>query len=425
MFMKRWLQGLIVIGMLTSSAACGVQEARINEAPSHSSKPKNEANSESIPQVLKIKLQQPQQTPITAPTHGKKISESAKIKSQPKPEAKAGSKPFPPQKRLDVKGIYVSTQAFQSRTLYRLIDLVQRTELNAMVIDVKSDKGYLTYQSDIPLVREVGANGKLSKEQMRSRMGSLKNKGIYTIARIVTFKDPRAAAGKSDFAMKQHNGIPWKDRRGISWVDPYNRDVWEYNIAIAEEALELGFDEIQFDYVRFPEDVYAMGRQVHFHNPEKLSKDDVISKYLRTAKQRIHRKGAIVSADVFGLTTSVDDGMQIGQRWTKISPTVDVISPMIYPSHYSQGMFGVAHPDLAPYAIIQRSIRDALKKNKSLQVKGLKPASIRPWLQDFTASWVEPHQRYGKTEVLEQIRAARELGIREYLLWNPSCRYSL
>jgi hypothetical protein len=425
MFLKRWLQGLIVIGMLTSSAACGVQEARINEAPSDSGQPRNEVNIEPVPQVRKIKQQQPQQTPITAPTPKKTIPKKTKIKSHLKLESKPGPIPLPPKKRVDVKGIYVSTQAFQSRKLYRLIELVQRTELNAMVIDVKNDNGYLTYQSDISLAKEVGANGKLSKDQMRSRMRSLKNKGIYTIARIVTFKDPRAAAGRSDLAMKRYNGIPWKDRRGVLWVDPYNRSVWEYNIAIAEEAVELGFDEIQFDYVRFSEDVHAMNRQVHFHNPEKLNKDEIISKYLRTAKQRIHRKGAIVSADVFGLTTSVNDGMQIGQRWTKISPAVDVISPMIYPSHYSQGMFGVAHPDLAPYAMIQRSISDALKKNKSLQAKGVKPASIRPWLQDFTASWLEPHRRYGRTEVQEQIRAARELGIREYLLWNPSCRYSL
>src|SRR5690606_357819 len=142
---------------------------------------------------------------------------------------------------------------------------------------------------------------------------------------------------------------------------------------------------------------------------------------------QIRSLGAYTSADVFGLTTTSKDDMGIGQQWEKIAPVIDYISPMVYPSHYSNGMYGIRHPDLSPYAVVSKASKDAISKNKALsaqvETSGSEPARIRPWLQAFTATWVKPHKRYGKKEIDEQIKAAKEHGIDEYMLWNPHCRY--
>jgi hypothetical protein len=165
-------------------------------------------------------------------------------------------------------------------------------------------------------------------------------------------------------------------------------------------------------------------REVEYQNPNNWSKTTAIAQFLSQAKKELNEKGVFVSADVFGLTPSVSDDMGIGQKWSELASEIDVISPMIYPSHYGSGVFGVEHPDLQPYRIVRQALSDSLDKNDQLLKEGKQPAAVRPWLQDFTAAWVKPHQPYGKEEVLSQIQAAKELGIEEYLLWNSSCTYT-
>lgn len=322
-----------------------------------------------------------------------------------------------------VKGIYVSAWSAMGNKFEQLIDLVEHTDLNAMVIDVKNDSGQVTYPSTVPLVNEIGANSHVIIHDLKDKLVRLKQKHIYTIARLVVFKDPYLSKKKSVYAMKNRNGTVWKDAKGIAWVDPFKPNVWDYNIQIANEVASLGFDEIQFDYVRFPENGKKVDQEVLFDNPQKLSKAQDIATFLQKAKEQIGTK-AYISADVFGLTTSLPNDMGIGQDWGMISKQVHTISPMLYPSHYTSGIYGVKNPDLQPYAIIHQAILDANGKNRQLLNAHREVAQIRPWYQDFTATWVKPHKKYGDLDVKEQIKAAKEQGVEQFLLWNPSSTYS-
>ncbi|SDO64532.1 hypothetical protein SAMN04487897_118101 [Paenibacillus sp. yr247] len=330
--------------------------------------------------------------------------------------------PLKPAKQI-VKGIYVSAWSAVGNKFEQLIALVDQTDLNAMVIDVKNDSGQVTYSSTVPLVNEIGANSNVIIRDLRAKLQRLKEKNIYTIARIVVFKDPYLSQKKSSIAMKTYAGNVWKDSKGTAWVDPFKEEVWDYNIQIAKETAELGFDEIQFDYVRFPENGKKVDEEVKFDNPKKLTKAQVIEAFLKKAKERIGER-AFLSADVFGLTTSADNDMGIGQDWSMISKQVHYISPMLYPSHYSSGIYGVKYPDLQPYAIISKAISDAKGKNQQLMQANSHIAEIRPWYQDFTATWVKPHKTYGTADVKEQIKAAQEQGVEQFLLWNSSSTYS-
>jgi hypothetical protein len=296
--------------------------------------------------------------------------------------------------------------------------LLDETDLNAVVIDAKTDTGQVTYDSQVPTVNEIDADETRPISNMKGLVQRFKQKNIYAIARVVVFKDPYLASVRNDLAMHTKTGAVWRDKKGVPWVDPYNEKVQDYAIAIAKEAADLGFDEIQFDYVRFPDNGKMVDQEVLFQNGQHKSKAETIRDFVKKAKERI--TNAHVSADVFGLTTSSMDDMGIGQDWMMLSQEVDVLSPMIYPSHYRDGSLGVQNPDLHSYEIVKLALQDALKKNAQLQ----KAAQIRPWLQDFTATWVHPHQIYGTAQVKEQVRAAKELGIDQFLLWNPSCTYS-
>ncbi|WP_243735185.1 putative glycoside hydrolase [Paenibacillus turpanensis] len=327
--------------------------------------------------------------------------------------------------RHDIKGIYVSGYATQEKNFEKLLKLLDDTELNAMVIDVKDDSGRITYDSNIPLAGEIGADEKAKITDVKALLQKLKDKKIYAIARIVTFKDPFLAAKKPEYAIHTKKGQVWRNNKGVSWVDPYIPEVQRYNLEIAKEVAALGFDEIQFDYVRFPENGAKLDREAAFRNENGWTKEQMIANFVKLAKEELHAAGKPVSADVFGLTTTVNNDMGIGQNWTAISPYTDFISPMTYPSHYGSGHYGIKHPDLEPHRLIEEAIKDAQEKNNTLKQQGNTPASIRPWLQDFTATWVKPHQTYKDKQVKEQIKALKELGIEQYLLWNANCKYSL
>ncbi len=320
-------------------------------------------------------------------------------------------KKWPP--RIAVKGIYLSGAAAGSDEIFsRLLKLVEDTELNAMVIDVKDGTGKTTYLSQVDLVQQVGAQGNKIKD-LRRRIRVLKEKGIYTIARLVVFKDPLLARNRPDLAVRRLTGGNWKDRTGAGWTNPYQRQVWEYNLAIAREAARMGFDEIQFDYVRFPSDGDLS--QAWYPSQDQRSRADVIAEYLAYARQELHKEGVYVSADVFGLVCSAEDDLGIGQVLEKVAPHVDFISPMVYPSHYAPRSYGLSDPDAMPYQTVLKSMQDATKR---LQAMGSN-AVLRPWLQDFSL-----RHRYGRSEVLAQILAVEEAGWNQWLLWNANSNFT-
>ncbi|MCM3750339.1 putative glycoside hydrolase [Paenibacillus pasadenensis] len=324
-----------------------------------------------------------------------------------------------------VRGIYVSGYAAGSvKAMGRLRELARKTEINAMVIDIKDDYGLLTYSSQNKLVKRLGADRRPVIQDPKKLIRQLHDDGLYVIGRQVVFKDALLAGKVPDWAIHEKSGKLWRDAKRKAWINPYRTEVWKYNVEIAREAAKMGFDEIQFDYVRFPANSARTDAKLNY-GERGGSKASAIKKFLHVAAQELHREGVKVSADVFGLVTSSPDDLGIGQSWRSVASEVDAISPMVYPSHYSPGMYGIAKPDLSPYEVIQKAMTDASSRNRYLTKEGGKPAAIRPWLQSFTASWLDTHLDYTEREVKAQIRAARQAGVEEYLLWSPRCVYPL
>lgn len=196
--------------------------------------------------------------------------------------------------------------------------------------------------------------------------------------------------------------------------------MWNYITAIAQEAAANGFDEIQYDYIRFPENAKQVDKQVAFANPTNVSKAENILAFLQSSKKKLNDYPVYVSADVFGLTTTATDDMGIGQIWENIAPNVDYISPMTYPSHYAKGTYGISNPDDFPYDIMFRAAQDAKQRNQNLKEAGQTPAIIRPWIQDF-----DYLRNYTATDVKNQIKALEEQGITQYLIWNAANSYTV
>lgn len=304
------------------------------------------------------------------------------------------------------------------KNVQKYIDLIKSTNLNAAVIDVKDDYGKLTYDSKIDLANKIGSDSNPATMDLAKLVKRFKDEGIYTIGRIVVFKDPYLAEKQTDYAIKRKNGTLW-DASGIKWIDPYKEKVWNYVTSIAKEASDSGFDEIQYDYIRFPENAKKVDQEVAYDNPKGLSKADNILSFLKYSEEQLKSYPVYVSADVFGLVTTASNDMGIGQLWENISPHVDYISPMTYPSHYAPGSYGVANPDRAPYEIMKQAMKDANQRNKALKEKGKKAAIIRPWVQDF-----DYISTYNEDDVRKQIQAINEQGISQYLIWNASNVYT-
>ena len=299
----------------------------------------------------------------------------------------------------------------------RVLDLLSRTELNAVVIDVKGDRGWILYPTKIELALAAGAQGPGTLRQFDSLMAEFKARDIYTIARIVTFKDNILARHRPDWAVTDaQTGKPWIDRENLGWVDPFREEVWNYNIAIGHEAIERGFDEVQFDYVRFPTD----GRLSHarYANPvNKQTRLPAIAGFLERARRELGNHGAYVSADVFGYIAFNENDTDIGQRVEELAPHLDYISPMVYPSGYHVGIPGFRNPVQNSYQVVRESVRLIRKRAAHTQVR------VRPWLQDFR-DYAFDRRIFGVAEVRDQIRGADEGGATGWMLWNPRNDYT-
>ncbi|HEU5219866.1 MAG TPA: putative glycoside hydrolase [Gemmatimonadales bacterium] len=317
-----------------------------------------------------------------------------------------------------VRAIYVNAWAFGTKKFFQLVHLAETTEVNALVIDVKDDTGYLTYRSDVPVAVEIGANTQLRARDARARVAVLKAKGIRPIARIVVAKDPLLAARKAAWAIQNGSGGAWTDRKGTRWVDAFNDSVWLYAADLAAEAVRMGFEEVQYDYVRFPDETRAKMATAVFPARQGIeSSREGIDRNLRLLASRTRALKVPFTIDVFGLTTTAEDDMGIGQYWEDLVTNADVILPMVYPSHYKRGVYGVARPNAAPYIMVKRAIEDGQRRNKVLAPKRI--AEIRPYLQAFTLG----PPRYTAFHVREQMRALSDLGIGSWVLWNPRSVY--
>jgi hypothetical protein len=315
-----------------------------------------------------------------------------------------------------VRALYVNAWVFGTKKFYELVKLIEGTEVNSLVIDVKDDTGYLTYHSDAPTAIQIGANNELRAPDTRERLRILMAHGIHPIGRIVVAKDPLLANRKPEWAILSSGGGEWHDRQGRSWVDAFNDSVWIYAGQLGAEAIKMGFAELQFDYVRFPDE--PRGRMANAVFPSRRgneSSEDGVTRNIRMLRERIRALGVPFTIDVFGLTTSAEDDMGIGQKWEKLVTSADAVLPMVYPSHYGKGSYGFDHPNSEPYAIIHRAMTDALRRSAPFKHS----AEIRPYFQAFTLG----KPKYTPAHVREQIRAAEELGIHGWVLWNARSAY--
>lgn len=327
-----------------------------------------------------------------------------------------------------VRGIFVTAHSAGGERFDSLINLVDKTELNAMVIDIKEDLGYLTY------IPEEGSDlakldmGQALIKDPRAMLEKLEKKEIYPIARVVVFKDTVLAEQRPELTFMDGDQV-WKNNRGESFVNPFLKEVWDHNVQIAIEAAKLGFKEIQFDYVRFPEGfenrandlTYSLGDYEDSAADPIQRRVEAVTEFVAYAKEQLQPYGVEVSVDIFGYAATLPEAPGIGQNFSKISENVDVISSMIYPSHWTS-YFGIAKPDLEPYQLVTEY---AKVENQVLASLDNAPVS-RPWLQDFTASYLGAgnYKRYGKVEVEAQIKALNDQGIEEFLLWNAGNSYS-
>jgi hypothetical protein len=318
-----------------------------------------------------------------------------------------------------LRGLYVSRWAALGRRMNDLIDVAKRTEVNALVIDVKDDRGYILYRSSVPLAHRIGADTvvPMPARRIRAILDTMHAHGIYPIARIVVAKDPILANARRDWAVKRKSdGKPWLDRKGNPWVDPHQRAVWTYAADLAEEAVKLGFSQVQFDYVRFPDDPRLL-REATFPLANGRARDAVIREQLGYLRSRLIPLRTPMAIDVFGLTTTMTTDMTIGQRWEQFADQADIVMPMTYPSHYYRGAYDIPYPNAAPYAVIDRAMQDAHARNRGIP----NAAEIIPWYQDFTLG----RPRYGPEQVRAQMQAGYDNGVRSWVLWNPSSSYTL
>ena len=316
-----------------------------------------------------------------------------------------------------LRGLYVNRWAALGNSMWKLVDIAKRTEINALVIDVKDDRGLVLYKSRVPLAEKIGAdsNRPMSQRRLAALFDSLRANNIYPIARIVVAKDPLLAGQKLEWAIKRRaDGKPWFDKNGHPWLDPTQPAVWQYAIDLAREAHDVGFSEVQFDYVRFPDD-NRMVREASFPLAHGRTRAQVIRDQLGVVRDALKSDGIPVTIDVFGLTATDTTDMGIGQRWEMFVDRADVVLPMVYPSHFAPGTYGLGSPNAHPYATIDRALKDVKRRTAGIK----NAAAIVPWYQDFTLG----PPAYGASQVRAQIKAGYDNGFYSWILWNPGSKY--
>jgi hypothetical protein len=312
------------------------------------------------------------------------------------------------------RALYLSFWGADSRALrLKLQQQLRDNQLNALVIDIKSSRGHIAYRSNIPLAREIGAQQVRPLKDLPEFLTQLKAQGIYTIARIVVFKDDLLARNHPELAAHTATGQLWLDCEKLGWTDPFNSRVRDYNLAVAEEAAQLGFDELQFDYIRFP----AHSGLVFSREVDDDSRVSAINGFLDQARQRLAEYPVYLSANIFGYICWKPADGQIGQRLVDLASRVDYLSPMLYPSGFQFGVPGYRNPVANPFMVVAHSLQQAQQNS------GLPAVRFRPWLQAFR-DYAYDRRAFKSEEIHAQINASDANGSHGWMLWNPASRYS-
>lgn len=326
-------------------------------------------------------------------------------------------KPLVFNKPKTVRGIYLNPWAAGSRLRSQnLIDLAKRTEVNTFVIDLKDATGYISHPTKVMFAREIGADQGVRIKDLVGLLERLHEAGIYPIARIVIVKDSLLTSARPDLAVQDITGGVWVDDKGMAWANLFNSTVWQYHISLAKEAAAVGFPEIQWDYLRFPDASKEQLNRAWYPGQGERIRTMAVQDFLRYAQKELLGSNLVMTADVFGFTTSAHNDIGIGQLWEDFIGLVDVALPMVYPSHYWPGVFNIDDPNGHPYEVVREALIDGMMRSVDIKGAGM----IRPWLQDFTMG----PPPYGPPEVRAQIQATYDAGISEWILWNPSSRFN-
>jgi hypothetical protein len=303
----------------------------------------------------------------------------------------------------------------------KLVKLIDETEINSVVIDIKDYSGKVAFEVHDPLIKEIGSQ-EIRIPDIRQFIKMLHEKGVYVIGRVSVFQDPHLVGKRSDLAVKRESdGEIWKDYKGISWLDAGSKEVWEYMVALGKESYSNGFDELNFDYVRFPSDgnmndiYYPFSEEKVLADPD-YGKAEVIRDFFAYLSEGLKGSGVVLSVDLFGMVTTNPDDLNVGQVLEYAEPYFDYIAPMVYPSHYPRGFNGWQNPNHYPHEIVKFSMDSAVKR---LIAASSTPDKLRPWLQDFDYGG-----NYGVAEVRAQIQAVYDAGLTSWMIWSPSNIYT-
>lgn len=350
------------------------------------------------------------------------MAEKARLEEEEKAkEALVWKKSKVEKERKKVRGIYITDNTAGSERMDKILDGMQGTELNAIVLDIKNDQGRISYKMKNSLVEQNGASINGIKD-IPALLKRCHERGIYVIARLVCFRDPYIGTKHPEWMNQKADGSLFQDSNGLCWVNPYQKEYWEYIASIAESCADDGFDEVQLDYVRFCTEKGM--KDVVYPEEAKTDKTKIITEFVQFMSDRMAKKQEFFSTDVFGtIIGSYVDSMAVGQDYSVMASAVDYMCPMIYPSHYGNGNFGIGYPDTEPYKTIQGALRSSQKVLNLGAGSGGYQATVRPWLQGFTASYLEHFIPYGKEEIRAEINAVYDSGYEEWLVWNAANNY--
>lgn len=316
--------------------------------------------------------------------------------------------------RFIPKALYLSSfGANSSKLMGNAKQLIRNTQINALVIDVKMDRGQIAFKTANPIANKIGAQEVVLFKDIKKFVADLRKEGIYTIARIVSFKDTPYITAYPQYGVRKSDGTLFKDKEGLYWIDASHKEPQNYILDIAADAAAAGFDEIQFDYVRFPD---RKGIKFSVENTQ-ANRVKAISSFLEAARARLISYNVFISADIFGYVSWHNADIEIGQRVDALAPYVDYLSPMLYPSGFNAGIPGYPNPVKANYEIVKQSLDKALLKS------GNSPLNYRPWLQAFR-DYAFDRRIYGEKEIRDQIRASEDFGSCGWILWNPRNVYT-
>jgi hypothetical protein len=314
-----------------------------------------------------------------------------------------------------IRAIYISSWVAGTPSLRtKLINFVKDSSLNAVVIDIKDSTGVISFPMDIPRVNTFESDSSRISD-IENLIEELHSYNIYVIGRLTTFQDPLVAQKQPSWAFKRiDNAQVWKDRKGLAFINPANKEAWSYLADIAEYAYETGFDEINFDYIRYPSDGDISN--IDYEIAQGESRASTMKSFYEYIDVRLRGKEIPISADIFGLVTTAQDDIGIGQVFEDIYPHFDAIAPMVYPSHYSSGFFGYTNPNAHPYGVVKAAMESAAKRAIVINED---PKKLRTWIQDFNLG----QPSYGKQEIQDQIQATYDSGLNSYMSWDPKNRY--